>query len=114
MLKLGMKAVLGVSPVTIKMTKNIDDLSAQLQALAAQQFKLPDMASLMPKLDISAAAAGAQADEEEEDVDETGVEPRQDIDLVMTQARVSESKAVKALKTQVGILSVLSWNLLPR
>ncbi|XVF12824.1 hypothetical protein REPUB_Repub08aG0153400 [Reevesia pubescens] len=128
MLKLGMKSVLGVSRVTIKRTKNqilfvisksdvfrspnsetyvifgeakIEDLSSQLQTQAAQQFKLPDMASLMPKLDISAAAAGAQAEEEEEDVDETGVEPR-DIDLVMTQAGVSKSKAVKALKTHNG------------
>ncbi|XWS50203.1 hypothetical protein CRYUN_Cryun12cG0068700 [Craigia yunnanensis] len=78
MLKLGKKSVLGVSRVTIKRTKNvifgeakIEDLSAQLQSQAPQQFKLPDMASLMPKLEIS---VGSQADEEEDDVDETGVE----------------------------------------
>lgn len=60
---------------------------------------MPDMGSVMAKPDIS-ASAGEQADEEEE-VDETGVEPR-DIELVMTQASVSKSKAVKALKTHEG------------
>ncbi|KAH9780393.1 Nascent polypeptide-associated complex subunit alpha-like protein 2 [Citrus sinensis] len=127
MLKLGMKPVTGVSRVTIKRTKNIlffiskpdvfkspnsetyvifgeakiEDLSTQLQTQAAQQFRMPDMGSVMAKPDASSAAAGAQQDEEEEEVDETGVEPR-DIDLVMTQAGVSRSKAVKALKTHNG------------
>ncbi|CAL5344216.1 hypothetical protein CsSME_00029468 [Camellia sinensis var. sinensis] len=127
MLKLGMKPVIGVSRVTIKRTKNIlffiskpdvfkspnsetyvifgeakiEDLSSQLQTQAAQQFRMPDMGSVMAKSDISAAAAGAQVDEEEEEIDETGVEPR-DIDLVMTQAGVSRGKAVKALKTHNG------------
>ncbi|XP_071710573.1 nascent polypeptide-associated complex subunit alpha-like protein 2 [Rutidosis leptorrhynchoides] len=125
MLKLGMKPVLGVSRVTIKRAKNvmffiskpdvfkspnsetyvifgeakIEDLSSQLQTQAAQQFRMPDMGSVMGKSEIAAAAA--QADEEEEEVDETGVEPR-DIDLVMTQAGVSKPKAVKALKTHNG------------
>uniref|UniRef100_A0A2P2MEA3 Uncharacterized protein MANES_01G043900 n=1 Tax=Rhizophora mucronata TaxID=61149 RepID=A0A2P2MEA3_RHIMU len=129
MLKLGMKTVTGVSRVTIKRTKNvlffiskpdvfkspnsetyiifgeakIEDLSSQLQTQAAQQFKMPDMTSVIPKSETSDAAAVAPADEEEEEeeVDETGVEPR-DIDLVMTQAGVSRSKAVKALKTHSG------------
>ncbi|GAY53087.1 hypothetical protein WN944_014836 [Citrus x changshan-huyou] len=127
MLKLGMKPVTGVSRVTIKRTKNIlffiskpdvfkspnsetyvifgeakiEDLSSQLQTQAAQQFRMPDMGSVMAKPDASSTAAGAQQDEEEEEVDETGVEPR-DIDLVMTQAGVSRSKAVKALKTHNG------------
>ncbi|XWS50257.1 hypothetical protein CRYUN_Cryun12cG0072800 [Craigia yunnanensis] len=127
MLKLGMKPFTGVTRVTIKRTKNIlffiskpdvfnspnsetyvifgeakiEDLSSQLQTQAAQQFRMPDMGSLMAKSDTSAAAAGAPADEEEEEIDESGVEPR-DIDLVMTQAAVSRSKAVKALKTHCG------------
>ncbi|KAL3521724.1 hypothetical protein ACH5RR_019873 [Cinchona calisaya] len=127
MLKLGMKPVTGVSRVTIKRTKNIlffiskpdvfksphsetyvifgeakiEDLSSQLQTQAAQQFRMPDMGSVMPKSDVSASAAAVQEDEEEEEIDETGVEPR-DIDLVMTQAGVSRSKAVKALKTHSG------------
>ncbi|KAK4277656.1 hypothetical protein QN277_015619 [Acacia crassicarpa] len=128
MLKLGLKPVTGVSRVTIKRTKNIlffiskpdvfkspnsetyvifgeakiEDLSSQLQTQAAQQFRMPDMGSIAAKPDAAAAAAAAtQADEEEEEVDEAGVEPR-DIELVMTQAGVSRSKAVKALKTHGG------------
>ncbi|XP_019195118.1 PREDICTED: nascent polypeptide-associated complex subunit alpha-like protein 2 [Ipomoea nil] len=128
MLKLGMKPVPGVSRVTIKRTKNIlffiskpdvfkspnsetyvifgeakiEDLSSQLQTQAAQQFRMPDVGSVIPKPDASTTTpAVVQADEEEEEVDETGVEPR-DIDLVMTQAGVSRSKAVKALKTNNG------------
>lgn len=79
----------------------IEDLSSQLQTQAAQQFRMPDMGSMLAKPDASAAAAGAQADEEEEDVDETGVEPK-DIDLVLTQAGVSRGRAVKALKANNG------------
>ncbi|PIA34923.1 hypothetical protein AQUCO_03700287v1 [Aquilegia coerulea] len=123
MSKLGMKPVTGVGRVTIKRAKNIlfviskpdvfksphsetyvifgeakiEDLSSQLQTQAAQQFKYPDMGSIMAKPDVSAAALP----DEEEDVDETGVEPR-DIDLVMTQAGVSRGKAVKALKAHEG------------
>ncbi|KAG8381608.1 hypothetical protein BUALT_Bualt06G0139200 [Buddleja alternifolia] len=126
-LKLGMKPVTGVSRVTIKRAKNIlffiskpdvfkspnsetyiifgeakiEDLSSQLQTQAAQQFRMPDINSVMAKSEIAASTAAAQADEEEEEVDETGVEPR-DIDLVMTQAGVSRSKAVNALKTHSG------------
>ncbi|OIT22285.1 PREDICTED: nascent polypeptide-associated complex subunit alpha-like protein 2 [Nicotiana attenuata] len=128
MLKLGMKPLTGVSRVTIKRTKNvlfciskpdifksahsetyvifgeakIEDLSSQLQTQAAQQFRMPDMGSVMSKSNVSPSIAAAEADEEaEEEVDETGVEPR-DIELVMTQAGVSRSKAVKALKTNNG------------
>ncbi|KAL8538225.1 hypothetical protein ACS0TY_000263 [Phlomoides rotata] len=126
MLKLGMKPVTGVSRVTIKRTKNIlffiskpdvfkspnsetyiifgeakiEDLSSQLQTQAAQQFRMPDMGS-MAKAEIAASAASAQPEEEEEEVDESGVEPR-DIELVMTQAGVSRTKAVNALKTHNG------------
>lgn len=128
MLKLGMKPVPGVSRVTIKRAKNImffiskpdvfkspysetyvifgeakiEDLNSQLQTQAAQQFRMPDVSSVVSKEDISAAAAAAaQADEEEEEVDDTDVRPH-DIDLVMTQATVSRAKAVKALKSQNG------------
>jgi nascent polypeptide-associated complex subunit alpha len=45
-------------------------------------------------------ASGAEHDDNE-DVDEDGVEPK-DIDLVMTQAAVSRAKAVKALKAANG------------
>eukprot|EP00262_Sarcandra_glabra_P015859 TRINITY_DN499_c0_g1_i1.p1 TRINITY_DN499_c0_g1~~TRINITY_DN499_c0_g1_i1.p1 ORF type:complete len:211 (-),score=74.40 TRINITY_DN499_c0_g1_i1:233-865(-) len=124
MLKLGMKPVTGVSRVSIKRTKNIlfviskpdvfkspnsetyviigeakiEDLSSQLQTQAAQQFRMPDASSGIPKPVMSAAA---EVDEGEEDVDDSGVEPR-DIELVMTQAGVSRVKAVKALKAHDG------------
>lgn len=126
MLKLGLKPIDGVTRVTIKRTKNvmffiskpdvfkspnsetyvifgeakIEDLSSQLQTQAAQQFRMPDMGSIMAKQEQGAAADGAQPEEEEE-VDETGVEAH-DIELVMTQAGVSKAKAVKALKTHNG------------
>ncbi|KAJ4773846.1 hypothetical protein LUZ62_036023 [Rhynchospora pubera] len=123
MLKLGMKPVTGVSRITIKRAKNIlfviskpdvfkspnsetyvifgeakiEDLSSQLQAQAAQQFRMQDLSKVMAKPEASAAVAG----EEEEEIDESDVEPR-DIDLVMTQAGVSRAKAVKALKAHDG------------
>ncbi|XP_066307873.1 nascent polypeptide-associated complex subunit alpha-like protein 1 [Miscanthus floridulus] len=125
MMKLGMKPVTGVTRITIKRAKNIlfvvskpdvfksptsetyvifgeakiEDLSSQLQAQAAQQFRMQDLSKVMAKQDVAAAAA-APADEEEV-VDESGIEPR-DIDLVMTQASVTRAKAVKALKAHDG------------
>ncbi|CAI9767758.1 unnamed protein product [Fraxinus pennsylvanica] len=76
----------------------IADLSTQLQTQAAQKFRMPAIGSVMAKSDISALTAAAQPDEaeerEDEEIDETGVELR-DIDLVMTQAGVSRSKALK-------------------
>ncbi|XP_071732576.1 nascent polypeptide-associated complex subunit alpha-like protein 2 [Rutidosis leptorrhynchoides] len=131
MLKLGMQAVIGVSRVTIKKTKNmmfsiskpdvfkspnsetyvifgeakIDDLSSQLQNQAAQQFRMPDLSSVMAN-DASAVTA---LEDEDEEVDETGVQPK-DIELVMTQAGVSRPKAVKALKTHGGdIVSAIMY-----
>ncbi|RZC83202.1 hypothetical protein C5167_045989 [Papaver somniferum] len=121
MLKLGMKPIPGVSRVTVKKSKNIlfviskpdvfksptsdtyvifgeakiEDLSSQLQTQAAEQFKAPDLSQVISKPETSAAA------QDDEEVDETGVEPK-DIELVMTQAGVSRSKAVKALKACDG------------
>lgn len=125
MLKLGMKPVTGVSRVTIRRSKNmlfviskpdvfkspnsdtyvlfgeakIEDLSSQLQTQAAQQFRMPELANTMGKTDLSATTPIEE--DEEEDIDETGVEPR-DVELVMTQAGVSKAKAVKALKNSEG------------
>ncbi|GHP05131.1 hypothetical protein PPROV_000388300 [Pycnococcus provasolii] len=146
MQKLGMKPLPGVQRVTIKKSKNIlfviskpdvfkspnsdtyiifgeakiEDLSAQAQASAAEQFKAPDAAALAKALagaqgGAAAALAGAAggaapsssagkeaaADDDDEEVDETGVEAK-DIELVMTQAGVSRSKAVRALKASDG------------
>ncbi|KAJ0090175.1 hypothetical protein Patl1_14197 [Pistacia atlantica] len=123
MLKLGMKPIPGVSRVTVKKSKNIlfviskpdvfksptsetyivfgeakiEDLSSQLQTQAAEQFKAPP-ANLANVVSKPESLTMAQDDEE---VDETGVEPK-DIELVMTQAGVSRSRAVKALKAADG------------
>nr|CAD1844628.1 unnamed protein product [Ananas comosus var. bracteatus] len=82
MIKLGMKPISGVSRVTIKRAKNIvfaiskpdvfkspnsetyvifgeakmEDFSSQLQAQAAQQFRMPDLSTVMAKPDASATA----------------------------------------------------------
>ncbi|KAJ1271132.1 hypothetical protein BS78_06G105500 [Paspalum vaginatum] len=123
MLKLGMKPITGVSRVTVKKSKNmlfviskpdvfkspnsdtyvifgeakIEDLSSQLQTQAAEQFKAPDLSQMIQKPETS----GLGQEDNEEEVDETGVEPK-DIELVMTQASVSRPKAVKALKSAGG------------
>ncbi|KAE9451759.1 hypothetical protein C3L33_16315, partial [Rhododendron williamsianum] len=104
LLKLGMKPITGVSRVTINRTKNVD-------TGCPARFRMPDFASVMAKSDISAVAR-AQGDEEDKDIDETGVEPR-DIDLVMTQAGVSKDKAVKALKTYSGdrVSAIMAHNI---
>ncbi|KAF8028152.1 hypothetical protein BT93_E0919 [Corymbia citriodora subsp. variegata] len=121
MLKLGMKPITGVSRVTVKKSKNIlfviskpdvfksptsdtyvifgeakiEDLSSQLQSQAAEQFKAPDLSHVISKPESSTVA------QDDEEVDETGVEPK-DIELVMTQAGVPRSRAVKALKAADG------------
>ena len=53
----------------------------------------------MPSLEPASAATIEEEDEGE--IDETGVEPK-DIELVMTQAGVSRGKAVNALKANDG------------
>ncbi|XP_061369941.1 nascent polypeptide-associated complex subunit alpha-like protein 1 isoform X1 [Gastrolobium bilobum] len=121
MLKLGMKPVTGVSRVTVKKSKNIlfviskpdvfksptsdtyiifgeakiEDLSSQLQNQAAEQFKAPNLSNVGLKPESSSIA------QDDEDVDETDVDPK-DIELVMTQAGVTRSRAVKALKAANG------------
>ncbi|CAN6483772.1 unnamed protein product [Victoria cruziana] len=120
MLKLGMKPVPGVSRVTIKKSKNIlfviskpdvfkspasdtyvifgeakiEDLSSQLQTQAAEQFKSPDLPHVISEPESSPVA-------QDDDVDDAGVEPK-DVELVMTQAGVSRTKAIKALKAAEG------------
>ncbi|VVA97309.1 unnamed protein product [Arabis nemorensis] len=127
MLKLGMKPITGVSRVTVKKSKNIlfviskpdvfkspasdtyvifgeakiEDLSSQLQSQAAEQFKAPDLSNVISKGETSTGVAAPAADQDDEDVDEEGVEPK-DIELVMTQAGVSKPRAVKALKAANG------------
>lgn len=126
MQKLGMKPVPGVMRVTVKKSKNIlfviskpdvfkspasdtyiifgeakiEDLSAQAQTAAAEQFKAPEVAE-NPGLTKAADKGAIEELDESGDIDESGVEPK-DVDLVMSQAGVSRAKAVKALKKNDG------------
>jgi len=125
MSKLGLKQVPGVNRVTIRKSKNIlfvinkpdvfrnpssdsyivfgeakiEDMSQQAQMAAAEKFKEP---AVNPAKDTAAhttVPAAIQEDDEEDDeeVDETGLEEK-DIELVVSQANVTRSKAVRALK----------------
>ncbi|KAL7637779.1 UNVERIFIED_CONTAM: hypothetical protein RMT77_011391 [Armadillidium vulgare] len=124
MSKLGLKQVPGVSRVTIRKSKSIlfvinkpdvyknpasdtyivfgeakiEDMSQQAQMAAAEKFK----ENTVPSSDApthAAIPAAIPEDEEEDDeeVDDSGLEEK-DIELVISQANVSRSKAVKALK----------------
>merc|ERR1712004_797185 len=122
MSKLGLKQVQGVSRVTIRKSKNIlfvisrpdvykspasdtyivfgeakiEDLSQQAQVRAVDQFKNQE-ASMGAGETPAVQPPIAEESEEEEEIDETGVEAK-DIELAMSQANVSRAKAVKALK----------------
>jgi nascent polypeptide-associated complex subunit alpha len=79
----------------------IEDLSAQAQSAAAEQFRAPEGA-LGDAAEPAAKAAVEEADDDDdEEVDDAGVEPK-DIELVMSQAAVSRAKAIKALKANDG------------
>ena len=128
MAKLGMKSVSGIMRVTVKKSKNIlfviskpdvfksptsdtyvifgeakiEDLSAAAQEAAAQQYRAADLPSAEAQnadagAGVAASGEGKGDDDDDEEVDDTGV-PQKDIDLVMSQAKVSRAKAVKALK----------------
>merc|ERR1711963_473281 len=121
MSKLGLKPVVGVTRVTIRKSKNIlfvinrpdvfkspasdtyivfgeakiEDLNQQAQMAAAEKFR--DKPPAGPS-DLPSTLTQPIAEEsEEEEEDETGVEQK-DIELVMSQANVSKSKAIRALK----------------
>jgi len=122
MSKLGLKQVQGVGRVAIRRTKNIlfvitkpdvykspasdtyivfgeakiEDLNQQAQMVAAEKFKAPEVTPAS-ELTQATVTAPIQEESEEEEVDEGGVEAK-DIELVMSQANVSRSKAIKALK----------------
>ncbi|KAI9910320.1 hypothetical protein PsorP6_010555 [Peronosclerospora sorghi] len=122
MQKLGMKPVGGIIRVTIKKNKNmlfviskpdvfkspvsesyvifgeakIEDLNAQAQSMAAQQFKAPPADT--PVVDTSPPSVEVMFEDDEENVDESGLDTK-DIQLVMSQAGVSKGKAVAALRS---------------
>jgi nascent polypeptide-associated complex subunit alpha len=120
--RLNMRPIPGVSRVTVKRSKNVffvvndadvfqipntdtyivfgeakmEDLATQAQQQAAQQFAKAQAARAAGP----AAGAPAAADDDEE-VDAGDLEQK-DIDLVMTQANVTRSKAIKALQANQG------------
>ncbi|KAF5183072.1 hypothetical protein FRX31_027343 [Thalictrum thalictroides] len=67
-----------------------------------EQFEARDLSEVVSKTETSAISE----DDEDVDVDETDM-PAQDIELVMTLAKVSRSKAVKALKTARDIVDAI-------
>ena len=82
----------------------IEDLSQQAQIDAAKKFnaaEAPQPSEMGATGTTGAAVPGGQPaipeEDDDEEVDEEGVEDK-DIELVMSQANVSRSKAVKALK----------------
>merc|ERR1712232_1484632 len=121
--KLGMKPVPGIVRVTVKKSKNIlfviskpdvhksptsdtyivfgetkiEDLSAQAQASAAQQFTAAPEATDASKGDDANTAKIEEIDDDAGEVDESGIEPK-DIELVMSQVSCSKAKAVAALR----------------
>lgn len=123
MQKLGMRPVPGVIRVTVKKSKNVlfviskpdvfksptadtyvvfgeaksEDLTGASQAAAAQKFRQPASAAEIPLSSADETVEMPAVMEEEEELDETGVEAK-DIELVMSQAGCSRAKAVKALK----------------
>jgi len=120
MSKLGLKPVQGVNRVTIRKSKNIlfvinnpdvyknphsdtyiifgeakiEDLSQQAQLAAAEKFKGPEPSAA---IDTLATTVAPIAEEDEEEVDESGVDEK-DIELVMSQANVPRTRAIRALK----------------
>jgi len=121
--KLGLKQVQGIQRVCIRKSKNIlfvinkpdvykspgsdtyivfgeakiEDLGQHATQLAANQFKQVE-APTAPGGGLTAQQRQEPMEEsDEEEVDTTGIEDK-DIELVMSQANVSRSKAVKALR----------------
>ena len=84
----------------------IEDLSQNAQMEAASKFTAaadpPQPTDTLGQGTVtSPPAAIPEDDEDDEEVDATGVEAK-DIELVMSQANVSRSKAIKALKNNTN------------
>lgn len=85
----------------------IEDLSQKAQLAAAEKFKNPEGIATAGVSGTESATTGTsesietavvpEEDEDEGEIDETGVEPK-DIDLIISQTGVSRAKAVRALK----------------
>jgi len=79
--------------------EQIDDLEERSKSAAADKFRRTEAAESAKVLQEAKAEelVVSEQPESEEELDAEGVEPN-DIDLVMSQAGVSRSKAVKALR----------------
>lgn len=75
----------------------IEDLSQQAQVAAAEKFKEDNRVGEGATGTATTSVAPIAEESEDEEVDESGVEEK-DVELVMTQANVSRSRAIKALK----------------
>mmetsp|Transcript_54092 Transcript_54092/g.150421 ORF Transcript_54092/g.150421 Transcript_54092/m.150421 type:complete len:190 (-) Transcript_54092:81-650(-) len=121
--KLGLKPLPGIIRVTVKKSKNIlfviskpdvhkspnsdtyvvfgeakiEDLSAQAQASAAQQFAATRDAGAGVEATNKDPPSVIEVEEADGDVDEDGIEPK-DVELVMSQVQCSRAKAVTALR----------------
>jgi nascent polypeptide-associated complex subunit alpha len=122
--KLGLKPVTGVSRVCIRKSKNIlfvinkpdvfkspgsdtyivfgeakiEDLSQHAQLSDVESLKPPTLAqTATERSNVINQPVAEEEESEGEEVDATGVEEK-DIELVMSQASVSRSKAIRALK----------------
>lgn len=123
MSKLGLKPVQGVNRVTIRKSKNIlfvinnpdvyknphsdtyiifgeakiEDLSQQAQVAAAEKFKAPEATPAAGEASGATTSVAPIAEEDEEEADDPQLNEK-DIELVMQNANVPRSRAVRALK----------------
>ena len=116
--KLGLKPVKGCSRVTVRKGNQMVFQIADPEVLKGTDtyvifgaFEMDGAAAQKAAVDRyqqaaageAAAPAAEAADEDDGDVDETGLDPK-DIELVMSQVNTSRPKAVKALKESDGDL----------
>jgi len=128
--KMGLKAVPGITRVTVKKAKNIlfvlskpdvfkatsdtyvifgeakiEDINSQAQEKAVEA--LAKTSAAVPAISQAAPAAKpAPVEEDEGPVDETGLDP-DEIQTVMTQANCTRAKAVKALRKTKNIVDAI-------
>lgn len=90
----------------------IEDMSQAAHAAAAEQFTkssdITSAANVQPSSSSTATGANvAEAEEEDEgDVDDSGLD-QDEINTVMSQASVSRSKAIKALRKNKNIVDAI-------
>ena len=114
MSKLGLKQVSGINRVTLRRPKNILFVINTPEVFKSPnsdcyivfgEAKIEDLSQSaalpQPVQDAPVESGKKEVEEDEGEVDETGVEAK-DIELVMEQTSCSRGKAVKALKSNSG------------